>query len=335
MSRIYQISVVVPLYNEEKGFRQLIDRLDNVMDEMQMMNIAVEAILVDDGSTDNTQTLIRLLAKSNPRYKGIILSRNFGHQLAVSAGMKYASGTKGVFIIDGDLQDPPEMLHEFYTYLEKGYDVVYGIRRNRKESRLKKWAYSSFYKILSRIASINIPADSGDFSLISRRVADVMNEMPEESRFLRGMRSWAGFSQAGVEYDRHGRFAGESKYSFRQLWLLAKNGIYNFSDFPVSFMRRAGFATILLSVIYFISILFKKLLYNTVPEGYTSLVFLIMLFAGLQFIFLGVLGEYVLRIFFQAKQRPLFIVKDFISPDSLSNEKEYGKEKEKRSVIAG
>lgn len=329
----YKISIVVPVYNEEKGFRHLTERLDAVVKRMGSQGIPVEVILVDDGSADNSPMLIRLLARTNPHFKGVILSRNFGHQVAVTAGIKYASGTRAIFIIDCDLQDPPELLYDFYPYLAKGYDVVYGIRRNRKESGLKKATYSLFYKILSGIAAIKIPADSGDFSLISRRVADILNEMPEESRFLRGMRSWAGFSQVGIEYDRQERHAGDSKYSLRKLWKLAKDGIYNFSDFPVAIMRRIGFATICFSLIYFIYILCKKLVYNSVPPGFTTLVFLIMLFAGLQFVFLGVMGEYVLRIFFQVKQRPLFILKEYIAIDGSKNAETNGKEEEEAGYL--
>ncbi|MFN8289134.1 MAG: glycosyltransferase family 2 protein [Chitinophagaceae bacterium] len=324
----YKISIVVPVYNEEKGFRHLTERLDAVMKKMGEEGIPVETILVDDGSADNSPMLIRLLARTNPHFKGVLLSRNFGHQIAVTAGIKYATGSEAIFIIDCDLQDPPELLYDFYPYLAKGYDVVYGIRRNRKESGLKKATYSLFYKVLSKISTIPIPVDSGDFSLISRRVADILNEMPEESRFLRGMRSWAGFSQIGIEYDRQERHAGDSTYSFRRLWKLAKDGIYNFSDVPIAIMRRIGFGAILFSLIYFAYILYQKMMYNSVPQGFTTLVFLIMLFAGLQFVFLGVMGEYVLRIFFQVKQRPLFILKEYIAIDESKNIEKNGKEEE-------
>lgn len=324
----YNLSVVVPLYNEERGFQNLVQRLNGVIAEMRHYGIEVEVVLVDDGSHDNTPLLIQLQARSAPNYTGVLLSRNFGHQLAVSAGLTYCRGTEAIFIIDGDLQDPPELLGEFYSYLSKGYDVVYGIRKNRKESFVKRLAYTSFYKILNKIASINIPLDSGDFSLISRRVADIIIKMPEESRFLRGMRSWVGFNQVGVEYDRDSRYAGESKYSFRKLWKLAKDGIYNFSEVPISMMRRAGFLAIAFSIVYFSYILYKKLIYNTVPEGFTTIIFMILLFAGLQFIFLGILGEYVLRIFFQVKERPKFIVKEHLNYDEKKIKLENGKEKE-------
>ena len=212
-------------------------------------------------------------------------------------------------IIDGDLQDPPELLPAFYELYKQGNDVVYAIRKKRKEGLLKKVSYHIFYRVLRSISYIEIPLDSGDFSLVSRRIVDVLNQMPEESRYIRGMRTWIGFKQTGYEYDRDERQAGDSKYSFKKLFKLAYNGIFNFSEFPVKLITNMGFISISISLIYLLYSIVKKYLYGDVPQGFTALLFAIILFSGVQLISLGIIGEYVLRIFFQVKGRPLYIVK--------------------------
>jgi glycosyltransferase involved in cell wall biosynthesis len=310
-----QISIVAPLYNERETFPHLIKRLNEVMDSS---DLKIEIVLIDDGSRDNTAQLMRALALSDERYYCIFLSRNHGHQLALTAGLAHARGTKGVMVIDGDLQDPPELLLEFYSYLKQGNDVVYAVRKKRKEGFLKRSAYFLFYRILKNISYIDIPLDSGDFALMSRRVVNIMNKMPEESRYLRGMRTWVGFKQIGVEYERSERQAGESKYSFSMLFKLAYNGIFNFSEFPIKFVSRLGGLTVIVALIYFISVVIKKFFFQEVIEGFTSLLFIIILFSGVQLIALGVIGEYVLRVFFQSKNRPLFIVKETIKDKEFS-----------------
>ena len=305
----HQISIVAPLYNENETFPHLIKRLNEVMDSS---DLKIEIVLIDDGSRDNTTQLMQELALSDERYHCIFLARNHGHQLALTAGLAHARGTEGVMIIDGDLQDPPELLFEFYPYLQQGNDVVYAVRKKRKEGFLKRTSYFLFYRILKSISYIDIPLDSGDFALMSRRVVNIMNKMPEESRYLRGMRTWVGFKQIGVEYERSERQAGESKYSFSMLFKLAYNGIFNFSEFPIKFVSRLGVLAILISLIYFLSVVIKKFFFQEVIEGFTSLLFIIILFSGVQLFALGVIGEYVLRVFFQSKNRPLFIVKETI-----------------------
>ncbi len=304
-----QVSIVVPLFNERESFRLLTERLNTLMDRLPY---AVEVVLVDDGSRDNTADLIRLTALTDSRYHGVLLARNFGHQLAVTAGMAAATGTEAILIIDGDLQDPPELLPEFYAHIQNGYDVVYAVRQKRKEGFLKRMAYAIFYRILKQISYVEIPLDSGDFSMVSRRVMNIMNQMPEESRFLRGMRSWVGFKQIGVNYERSERAAGVPKYSFKMLRQLAYNGIFNFSEFPIKFIIRTGGLTILVALVYLAQTLFKKYVFGTVPEGFTALLFVIILFSGMQLIALGIIGEYVLRVFFQVKGRPLFVVREQI-----------------------
>jgi len=310
-----QISIVAPLYNENETFPHLIKRLNEVMNSS---DLKIEIVLVDDGSRDNTAQLMQEIALSDERYHCVFLARNHGHQLALTAGLAHARGTEGVMIIDGDLQDPPELLLEFYPHLQQGNDVIYAVRKKRKEGLLKRTAYFLFYRILKNISYIDIPLDSGDFALMSRRVVNIMNKMPEESRYLRGMRTWVGFKQIGVEYERSERQAGESKYSFSMLFKLAYNGIFNFSEFPIKFVSRLGVLAILISLIYFLSVVIKKFFFQEVIEGFTSLLFIIILFSGIQLFALGVIGEYVLRIFFQSKNRPLFIVKETIVDKEFS-----------------
>ena len=310
-----QISIVAPLYNESETFPHLIKRLNKVMDSS---DLRIEIVLIDDGSRDKTAEMMQALALSDERYHCVFLARNHGHQLALTAGLAHARGTEGVMVIDGDLQDPPELLTEFYSCLKQGNDVVYAVRKKRKEGFMKRIAYFTFYRVLKSISYIDIPLDSGDFALISRRVVDIMNKMPEESRYLRGMRTWVGFKQIGVEYERSERQAGESKYSFSMLLKLAYNGIFNFSEFPIKFVSRLGGLTVVVALIYFISVVIKKIFYQEVIEGFTSLLFMIILFSGVQLIALGVIGEYVLRVFFQSKNRPLFIVKETIKDKEFS-----------------
>jgi dolichol-phosphate mannosyltransferase len=307
MQNLPQISIIAPLYNEKDTFPFLVERLNKLMESS---HLRIEVVLIDDGSKDNTAELMAALALSDNRYHAVFLAKNHGHQSAVTAGMAKAEGTEGVFIIDGDLQDPPELLEQFYSELKNGNDVVYAVRKKRKESWLKRTAYSAFYRILKSISYIDIPLDSGDFSLVSRRVVDIMNKMPEESRYLRGMRTWVGFKQIGVEYDRDSRAAGDSKYSLKMLFRLAYNGIFNFSEAPIKLVTNMGIGTFLIASIYLLTVLFKKFFEKGyVPEGFTATLFVIILFAGVQLIALGIIGEYVLRIFFQVKNRPLFLIK--------------------------
>lgn len=279
---------------------------------MDKSPLTIEVVLIDDGSRDATPDMMRQVALTDKRYHCVFLSRNHGHQLALSAGISAALGTEALFIIDGDLQDPPELLTDFYAKMQEGNDVVYAVRQKRKEGTLKKAGYYLFYRMLKSISYIDIPLDSGDFALVSRRVIDVMKKMPEESRYLRGMRSWIGFKQVGLPYERDERAAGESKYSFKQLFRLAYNGIFNFSEFPIKFMTNMGALSILIALCYFIIVLIKKIFFTQVIEGFTSLLFVVILFSGVQLFALGIIGEYVLRIFFQSKNRPLFIIKDEI-----------------------
>ncbi len=304
-----QVSIVAPLFNEQESFPHLVARLNAVMDASSLQ---IEVVLVDDGSRDTTALLMRQTALADGRYHCVFLSRNYGHQIALTAGIAMARGSEAIFIIDGDLQDPPELLTDFYAKYKEGYDVVFAVRKKRKENWFKRTAYSTFYRIMQSISYIDMPLDSGDFSLISRRVANVLTQMPEESRFIRGMRSWIGFKQIGVEYERDARVAGAPKYSFKMLQKLAYNGIFNFSEYPVKLVTRLGLITLGIASIYLIQTLIKKFFFGDVPQGFTALLFVIVLFSGVQLIALGMIGEYVLRIFFQTKGRPLYVVREEI-----------------------
>jgi dolichol-phosphate mannosyltransferase len=318
MSKVKNITILIPLYNEAAVLPGLVARLELLM---KVPGTDISILFVDDGSTDNTALLLDEITNGRENYSAIFLSRNFGHAMALTAGLAYISDScDAVFIIDGDLQDPPEMLSQFLEKMEEGYDVVYGIRRNRKESYFKKICYKLYYRLLKRFSNIKMPLDAGDFSLISKRVVNQLNSLPEESRYLRGLRSWVGFRQVGVPYERDKRTGGVTKYSFRSLFKLAFNGIFNFSELPIRFIGMIGFITVFISLIYLVITIYKKLVFGTVPEGFTALIFAIVLFSGVQLLSLGIIGEYILRIFFQVKQRPLYIVKSKIINGKTVNE---------------
>ncbi len=307
---VNNITIIAPLYNEAEVFAELKQRLDALIASCTQK---VQVLLVDDGSTDATPFLMEEAVTGNENYSCIFLSKNFGHGMALTAALaEISEETDAVFIIDGDLQDPPELLPSFINKMNEGYDVVYGIRDKRKESALKKAAYKMYYRLQKKFSSTDMPLDAGDFSLISKRVVKQMNRMPEQSRYVRGLRSWVGFKQTGIVYSRDERHVGKSKYSFWSLLKLAFNGIFNFSELPIRFIGVVGFISVLLSLIYLVITVYEKIVYGTVPKGFTALIFAIVLFSGVQLMSLGLIGEYVLRIFFQVKQRPLFIVKSKI-----------------------
>jgi len=304
-----KISIVIPLYNEAEVFDELRQRLEELM---KTSELSIEVVMVDDGSTDLTATKMKKLSMENINFHSVFLSRNFGHQTALSAGLRFARAEEAIMVIDADLQDPPEMIHRFYEHLRQGYDVVYAIRSSRQSNFLLKMAYALFYRIMKRFSYISIPLDSGDFAMMSRRVADHINAMPEESRSLRGMRSWVGFKQIGIHHDREERKSGKSKYSLKNLIGLALNGLFNFSKYPIRFTVMLGLIALSSSLVYFLITMLRKFFIGDVPSGFTALLFTIILFGGLQLIAIGIIGEYVLRIFFQVKNRPLFIVKERI-----------------------
>lgn len=300
-----QISVIIPVYNEEKVIPLLCDRLRELMNTSPL---TLECIFVDDGSSDATAAQLISVCFSDTRFQYISFSRNFGHQTAIAAGLKNARAIEAVFIIDADLQDPPELLFTFYGKYKEGYDVIFGIRRNRKEPWLKRSLYFLFYRLINKIATLRFPVDAGDFSLISRKVVNIICQFPEETVFIRGIRSWIGFKQTGIEYDRAPRAKGEARYSYMKLLKLAMNGFYNFSEIPIRLISYLGITAIGIALIYLIITIVNKLVYNTVPQGFTAILFTVVLFGGVQLLSIGVIGEYIIRTFFQVKNRPPFII---------------------------
>jgi len=300
------LSLVIPVYNEEPVIQQLYSRCTAALEKI---TDHYEIICVDDGSKDNTLSYLLRFHQEDKRFKVLSLSRNFGHQSAILAGLTFAKG-EYVGIIDGDLQDPPELVQKLLAKLEEGFDVVYAIRKKREEGFIKRSIYRGYYRILRRMSNVGIPLDSGDFSLMRRFVVDYILRMPEQSLFIRGIRSWVGFRQTGIEYEREKRQAGIPKYTFRKLFLLAYNGIFSFSNFPVKMLSRVGFLVILFSFIYIIITLIKKYVYGTVPQGFTTIIIFLILFNGVQLLALGLIGEYVLRIYDESRKRPLYIIRD-------------------------
>jgi dolichol-phosphate mannosyltransferase len=239
----------------------------------------------------------------------IDLSKNFGHQKAIWAGLSFASGDY-IGIMDGDLQDPPEAFENFLEELKQDLDVVYAVRIKRKENYLKKTAYWIFYRFIKNVLGINIPIDSGDFCLMRKIVVQHIVSMPEQSLFIRGIRNWVGFRQKGITYERDCRFAGKPKYSLYNLMKLAYNGIFSFSDFPIKLLGRLGLYIIIASILYATWVVTKKLLWGEVPQGFTTTILVILFFGGVQLITIRILGEYVHRIYDEARKRPLFIVRN-------------------------
>jgi dolichol-phosphate mannosyltransferase len=299
------LSIVIPVYEEEVNLPALHERLTAVMAEVE---VAYEIILVDDGSRDRSVEIMHSLAANDPQVVVVELSRNFGHQVAISAGLDYARGD-GVIIMDADLQDPPEVLPQFIAKWREGHDVVYAIRERRKEGRLKRSLYALFYRMLQRIANIHIPLDAGDFCIMDRQVVEILNGMPERNRFVRGIRSWVGLDQVGLAYERQARYAGQAKYSYKRLVYLALDGLVSFSFVPLRMITILGFivslVSIILAAIYFV----QRLTVGPNPLGFTTTIVAVLFLSGMQLITLGVIGEYIGRIFEEVKRRPLYVVR--------------------------
>jgi polyisoprenyl-phosphate glycosyltransferase len=301
------ISFVVPIKDEEEVLRELHRRLDTTAREI---NGECEFILVDDGSTDGSREVASELRQHDERVKLLTLTRSFGHQLAITAGLDFASGD-AVVIIDGDLQDPPEVVLEMIPLWREGYEIVHAVRRRRSgESRLKLWTAHWFYRLIRRLSEVRFPTDTGDFRLVDRRVADVVRGMREPDRYLRGMFAWVGFRQTSVSYDRDERFAGETKNSWTRMISFAIDGIIGFSVAPLRFILGLGFVISLLSIAMGIAAIVIKLSGGLPPggQGWASLTVLITFLAGVQLIVLGMVGLYVARAYEQGKHRPLYLV---------------------------
>jgi len=304
-----RLSVGIPIHNEEAILPELLRRTLSVLDELP--GGPHELLLVDDGSTDNTLAILEEAAHRDPRVRVLSLSRNFGHQAALSAAFDHVTGDATV-LMDGDLQDAPEAIPDFVKKFLEGYDVVYAQRTKRKEGWPLRLCYFLFYRALAVLADVSVPPDSGDFGLMSRRVVDQLRGMPEHHRFLRGMRRWVGFRQVGIPVERRERRSGKSKYGFLRLLGLAADGIFAFSVVPIRAAALLGAAAIFVSGVYAAYALFKKIFLHQSPQGFTALLVIISFLSGVLLFFLGVIGEYVGRIYEASKRRPLYIVSSLI-----------------------
>jgi glycosyltransferase involved in cell wall biosynthesis len=306
------LSVIVPVYNESAVIQAFYARASTVFSGMP--DVDYELVFVDDGSRDDSFSQLAALAAVDSHVRVVKFSRNFGHQVAITAGLDLARGD-AVVVIDADLQDPPEVVGDMLAKWRDGYDVVYGVRGDRDgEGQMKLATASAFYRLLSRITKINIPVDVGDFRLMSRRAADQLRNLREQDRFVRGLVSWIGFRQTGVTYSRDKRFAGETKYPYRKMIKFALDGITSFSTVPLKVATWIGYAASALAFLYLASVFVQKLLGKTV-DGWATIMVAMLFLGGTQLICLGIIGEYVGRIFTESKGRPLYIVDTVLGPN--------------------
>lgn len=306
------ISVVVPALNEEESIAELHRRVTAAAEQWGEDH---ELLIVDDGSTDNTLAILERLASADPRLKVVSLTRNFGHQAAVTAGLHHAQGAI-VCVLDADLQDPPEEILPFINRVRDGTDVVYAIRRNRKEGPFKRASYFLYYRILRRVATLDIPLDAGDFCVMRAEVVQAINRLPERNRFVRGLRTWVGYRQEGMAYERSARFAGEAKYNFVRLLKLGVDGIVNFSHQPLHLIMLLGMTAGVIAFTVGVAVLVQYLGNFTIAgynprqsRGWTSLVLTLLFSSAVQLVCLGILGEYIGRLFEEAKRRPVYLVR--------------------------
>ncbi|WES34012.1 glycosyltransferase family 2 protein [Ruminiclostridium papyrosolvens DSM 2782] len=315
------LSVVVPVYNEQEVITETYRRLKASLSNLDM---DIEYIFINDGSTDNTYLKLNELIV-NTDVKLINFSRNFGHQIAISAGMDYAKGD-AVVVIDADLQDPPEIISEMIEKWKEGYEVVYGKRLHREgETLFKKLTAKLFYRVIDNITDIKLPVDVGDFRLIDKKVCDSMKSLPERARYVRGLVSWVGFNQTSIEYKREKRFAGKTKYPLRKMIKLATDGIISFSYRPLKLATFLGMTVSALSFIYLIAILLQKIFTNSTVEGWASTMVVSLFFNGVMLVVIGIMGEYVGRIYEEVKSRPLYVIGELINFDEGNNTNEYTK----------
>lgn len=301
-------SVIIPIYNEELNIPTLVSRLRPVVDKIGM---DYELLFVNDGSRDNSLQLIKALAAADPHVRYIDFSRNFGHQVAVTAGIDNCKGDI-IAIIDADLQDPPELMEEMITLIKQGNEVVYAKRRSRKDRNVfKKFAYKRFYRLLAKISNVDIPLDTGDFRIMTRKVAEVLKKMPEQHKFLRGQIAWLGFKQTFVEYDRDVRAAGEPGYTYKKLFRLAFDGITGFSNVPLRIATIMGFVVSGISLLLIIYALASYFFFKgDLPKGWASLMIAISFIGGVQLISIGIIGEYISRMQTDIRNRPLYIINE-------------------------
>lgn len=305
MNRPFRLSVAVPLYNEESVLPELLRRTRAVLESIP--GGPHEVVLVDDGSSDRTPEILEAEAARDPNLVFVSLSRNFGHQAALTAALDHCSAD-AVVVMDADLQDIPEAIPLFVEQFQHGYDVVYATRAHRKEAWWLKLAYFLFYRLLATLSQMRLPLDAGDFALISRRVVEQLRRMPEHHRYLRGLRTWVGFRQIGLPIERAERHAGRSKYSLRKLFELASDGIFAFSIVPLRAATLLGALASILSGLFAVYSIYAKFFLHRSPQGFTALVLLITFLSGILLFFLGIIGEYVGRLYEEVKARPHYIV---------------------------
>jgi len=309
-----KVSVVVPMYYEEEVASECYNRLVNVLKSIN--DYEYEIVFVNDGSKDKTLEILVGIAKNDKNVKIVSFARNFGHQAAVTAGIKYVTGD-AVVIIDADLQDPPELIPDMLNLWEEGHEVIYGKRKSRDgESKFKLLTAKMFYKTLNSLSDVEIPKDTGDFRLVDKKVIDVVNSMPEHNKFLRGLFSWVGFKQKAFEYERKERFAGETKYPLKKMLKLASDGIISFSSKPLKIVGGLGLVTILISIVILIySLISFAFNLNHLTPGWTSIMVTITLFSGVQLLSIWIMSEYIARIYDETKNRPQYIVDKTINID--------------------
>ncbi len=313
-----QLSVVIPVFNEHENIAELYLRLTS---SLENLFLSYELVFVDDGSRDATPDLLRSLSQKDPRVSCLHLSRNFGHQAAISAGLDRARGD-AVVVMDGDLQDPPEVIEQFLEQWRQGYEVVYAVRSQRKENLFKRSAYYCFYRLLRAVSDLEIPLDSGDFCLMDRTVVDVLKHLPERMRFVRGLRTFVGFRQIGIRYERSAREAGKPKYTLGALVRLAVDGLISFSSYPLNLVTYLGFLTAAMTVLLTLWVLLDAQGTRQAPRGWASTIIAILFTSTVQLISLGIIGEYVRRIFIEAKGRPAYIVRDEPSDNCRADQRE-------------
>lgn len=305
----FRISVAIPIHNEASVLPELLTRTLGVLDKLS--GGPHQLLFVDDGSTDETLSILTEAAKHDPRLTVISLSRNFGHQAALTAAIDHVTGDATI-LMDGDLQDTPEVIPQFVEKYFEGFDVVYAQRTSRKEAFPLRLSYHLFYRLMARLSDVDLPLDAGDFALISRRVVDRLQRKPEHHRYLRGLRGWVGFRQIGIPVERSERHSGRSKYGILRLLKLASDGIFAFSIVPIRAAVLLGLFAIFLSSLFALYSIFAKVVFHQSPKGFTALLLLITFLSGIQLFFLGVIGEYVGRIYEETKGRPIYIINRLI-----------------------
>src|SRR3982750_1504376 len=306
-----KLTVVVPAYNESEGLRDFHARLAKVLDSL---DVTAEVLYVDDGSRDDTYAIMCSLREQDPRVSTLKLARNFGKELALTAGLDHVDADAAI-VIDADLQDPPELIPTFVAHWRDGYDVVYGTRASRAgESGFKKFTASAFYRVMERLSSTPIPRDTGDFRLLSRRALDALKQVRERQRFMKGLFTWVGYRQLPVVYHRDPRHAGQTKWNYWKLWNFAIDGITSFSGAPLKLATYVGLATSLFAFVAALWVLGKALVFGDAVRGYPSLMVVVLFLGGMQLMALGVIGEYLGRLYVGAKQRPLYLVDEYHPP---------------------